>query len=322
MIGEGDPPIFLLNHLINSKQTQFRAQKQMRIIFLLLLFLFPTQSIANPTSSTEQNSTSSSSHNVFNERPLMERYVMDELKSLRQEVQSIERRAIEKITNRELKVAEQSLNYANIAVTYFFYLIAAAASIIALVGWQSLREIKTNAQQAGEKQIKRISEQYEQKFHNLEKDLRRKTQIILKNNQQIEEITEIHNLWLRVQSAQTESQKIALYDEILRIRPGDLEALTHKADSALAINEYRWALSLCNRVLEVDTRNAPALYQRACAHARLQDTSRALSDLTQAITLSSSLRGLAVQEEDFDSLRGMSDFEALLGEPEERDQEH
>ena len=116
----------------------------------------------------------------------------------------------------------------------FFYLIAGAASLFALIGWQSLKEIKDNTKQMADQQLRDIAEQYEKKFQLLERDLKRKTRIIAQNNKEIEIINEVHNLWLRSQSAQTPEQKIEVYDEILRIRPGDLEALTHKADAAMA----------------------------------------------------------------------------------------
>lgn len=246
------------------------------------------------------------------DKPLMERYVLDELKSLRQDQQDLERRLTIQVTDRELSVADKSMNYANVTVTYFFYLIAGAASLFALVGWQSLKEIKENTTQMADRQLEEIAQQYEKKFQLLERDLKRKTRIIAQNNKEIEIINEVHNLWLRAQSSQTPEQKIEIYDEILKIRPGDLEALTYKADAAMEIREFHWALSICNRVLEVDNTNAHALYQRACAYACLGVEDQAISDLERAIEGSASLRELASEEMDFESLHGNERFEELI----------
>ncbi|MCL1036151.1 hypothetical protein L2725_03020 [Shewanella corallii] len=246
------------------------------------------------------------------EKSLMERYVMDELKALRQNQLDLERRMIIEITDRELSVADKSLNYANVTVTYFFYIIAGVASMIAFIGWQSFREIKANTNRLAEEQLQAIAEQYEAKFKELERELKRKTRIITENNREIEIINEVHNLWLRAQGAVTPEQKIEIYDEILTIRPGDLEALTYKADAAMEIREFNWALSLCNRVLEVDNANSHALYQRACALASMGADSRAISDLSRAISLAPSFRELAQDEPDFDMLRGKPEFEQLL----------
>ena len=246
------------------------------------------------------------------DRPLVERYILDELKALRQDQQDLERRMTIQITDRELEVADKSMNYANVTVTYFFYIIAGVASLVALIGWQSLKDIKQNTKEMADKRLDKITKEYEEKFLLLERDLKRKTRIISENNREIEIINEVHNLWLRAQNAQTAEQKIDTYDEILKIRPGDLEALTYKADAAMEINEYHWAMSICNRVLEVDDTNAHALYQRACSFAQLGAEEQAIYDLQQSINASASIRELAAEEPDFEQLRGNSKFEKLI----------
>ncbi len=270
-------------------------------IFFALILSLPTVAAEEKHSETD-----------LLDRPLMERYILDELKTLRQDFQSLEKRTITEITDRELEVADKSLNYANVTVTYFFYIIAGVASLIAFVGWQSLREFKHNTKEMADKRLDKIAREYEKKFVALERDLKRKTRIISENNKEIEKINEIHNLWLRAQSSQTPEQRIEIYDEILVIRPGDLEALTYKADAAMEINEYHWALSLCNRVLEVDYTNGPALYQRACAYSRLGVEEQAIEDLERSIEYSPSIRDLLAEESDFELLHGNERFEKLL----------
>ncbi|MFB9215223.1 tetratricopeptide repeat protein [Vibrio sinaloensis] len=246
------------------------------------------------------------------DRPLVERYILDELKSLRQDQQDLEKRLVIQITDRELDVADKSLNYANVTVTYFFYIIAGVASLIAFVGWQSLNEFKSNTKEMADKRLEGIAAEYEKKFSALERDLKRKTRIISENNKEIERINEIHNLWLRAQSMPTAEQRIDVYDEILTIRPGDLEALTYKADAAMEIKEYNWALSLCNRVLELDTTNGPALYQRACAYSRLGVEEQAIEDLERAIEATPSIKDLIATEPDLEGLHGNPHFDSIL----------
>ncbi|MCF7480693.1 hypothetical protein L3V31_02935 [Vibrio sp. J1-1] len=274
----------------------------------LFIGIFFTLILSLPTLASEEKYSESD----LLDRPLMERYILDELKALRQDFQSLEKRTITEITDRELSVADKSLNYANVTVTYFFYIIAGVASLIAFVGWQSLREFKHNTKEMADKRLDKIASEYEKKFVALERDLKRKTRIISENNKEIEKINEIHNLWLRAQSSQTPEQRIEVYDEILVIRPGDLEALTYKADAAMEINEYHWALSICNRVLEVDYTNGPALYQRACAYSRLGVEEQAIEDLERAIEYSPSIRDLLAEERDLEFLHGNERFEKLL----------
>jgi len=246
------------------------------------------------------------------EKPLIERYILDELKSTRHDLQDLERRLVIEITDRELSVADKSLGYAEQTVNYFFYIIAGVASLVALFGWKSLHEIRVNTTKKANTQIKQIAESYEEKFKTLEKELRRKTKSIADNHLEIEKINEIHNYWLRAQKSQTPEQKMEAYDAILKIRPGDLEALTSKADAAMELKEFHWALSICNRVLDMDETNQDAFYQRACAYACLGVEDQAIDDLAKAIDGRSALRDLAAEEDDFENLRGNEDFDALL----------
>lgn len=265
------------------------------------------QTLAVVATKTAETATPS-----FSEKALIERYILDELKATRHDLQDLERRLTIEITDRELSVADKSLSYAEQTVNFFFYVIAGVASLVALFGWKSLHEIRVNTTKKANTQIKMIAESYEEKFQRLEKDLRRKTLRIADNHIEIEKINEIHNLWLRAQKSQTPEQKMAAYDAILKIRPGDLEALTSKADAAMEMKEFHWALSICNRVLDMDDKNQDAFYQRACAYACLGVEDQAISDLSKAIEGRAALRELAADEDDFENLRGNDSFDALL----------
>ena len=278
-------------------------------LFFVLFIL--TSSFSYAASDASANSEESA-QNQISQKPLIERYILDELKSTRHDLQDLERRLIIEITDRELSVADKSLGYAEQTVNYFFYIIAGVASLVALFGWKSLHEIRVNTTKKANQQIKQIAESYEQKFKTLETDLRRKTRRISDNHIEIEKINEIHNYWLRAQKSQTPEQKMEAYDAILQIRPGDLEALTSKADAAMELKEFHWALSICNRVLDMDNTNQDAFYQRACAYACLGVEDQAIDDLEKAIDGRSALRELAADEADFENLRGNESFDTLL----------
>lgn len=280
------------------------------IVPLFIIIFLPFTGFAN--AETVAPSVQSSSGESIHQQPLVERYILDELKSVRHDLQDLERKMVIEITDRELELADKSLSYASLTVNYFFYIIAGFASLMAVVGWQSLKEIRTSTTKMAEQQLQTISKQYEGKFKALEHDLKKKTRVISDNNKQIEIINEIHNLWLRAQGSQTAEQRMAVYDEILKIRPGDLEALTHKADAAMEIREFHWALSLCNRVLKVDDANGHALYQRACAYACLGLEAQAIEDLELALASSTSFRELVIDEADFENLKGHQRFEDIL----------
>lgn len=246
--------------------------------------------------------------------PFMERYMLDELKALRTEMAKFQVKVTDDIVQKELNVADKAISYANVTVTYFFYLLAGAASVLAIVGWQSLRELKKTARDYAETEMKKITSTYEHKLKQIERELQRKTKVIAENYREIERFQEIHGLWLRASQEQSPQAKIDIYDQILDIKPGDLDAMTHKADAALMMNERQWALSLCNRVLQVDQQNAHALYQRACAHAGMGHEDQALSDLELAVQNNVHLGEVAADDEEFDQLRQHPRFIELTHE--------
>ena len=246
-----------------------------------------------------------------------ENWILGELRSLRQDMMEYRNDMNRIVTDRELEVADKAMGYATNTVTYFFYLIAGAASILALVGRSTIRDLKDNIRVYAEKEMSRLTVEYESRLADLEQELRRKSRTITENQEEIERTNEIHSLWLKATKETSYKEKIELYDRILELRPDDPEALAWKADAALELGEQRWALSLCDRVLEVDEDNAHALYQRACAWAGLGETENALRDLRQAVAISEALRQHARAEEMFVPLREMERFQELVGRAED-----
>ncbi|MED5238481.1 MAG: hypothetical protein VX379_02785 [Pseudomonadota bacterium] len=242
-----------------------------------------------------------------------ENWILSELRTLRQDMMEYRNQMNLLVTDRELEVADKAMGYATNTVTYFFYLIAGAASILALVGWSTIRDLKDNVRVYAEKEMARLTSEYESRLADLERELRKKSRTIAENQEEIERTNEIHSLWLKSTKEPSAQAKIEMYDRILELRPDDAEALAWKADAALELGEQRWALSLCDRVLEVDEENSHALYQRACAWAGLGEIDNALQDLEAAINTSETLVRHARVEEMFRPLRDLERFQALVG---------
>lgn len=113
--------------------------------------------------------------------PFIERYMIDEIKALRSELERQRTEMIQEITDRELKVANASISYATDTVTYFFYLIAAASSILLIVGWSSIREIRDRVQNIADEKVSKLVKEYEERLNRVEKELLRKSRIIQEN---------------------------------------------------------------------------------------------------------------------------------------------
>lgn len=239
--------------------------------------------------------------------PFVERYILDELKQLRREMSQQRVELIQQVTDRELDVADKSMSYATNTVTYFFYLIVGASSLLVLVGWTSIRDIRRNVKSYANQEVERITRRYERRMQALERELHQKSRKITEAQDEIGRTNEVHSLWLKASQESNPQAKIALYDQILELRPEDTEALTFKADMVLSLEEPQWAINLADKALEIDPENAHAFYQRACAHASLENYDEALDDLGRAISLSAGLREEAKKDESFQTFINRDD---------------
>lgn len=214
--------------------------------------------------------------------PFVERYVLDELRSLRKELADTRTEMIQQIVDREISVSDKAMSYASNTVTYFFYLIAAVSSILVIIGWTSIREIKEKVHGLADEEITKLVDVYEKRLRSIEKQLTQKSKHIDQNREEIEKTNELHALWLRVGLEHTPAAKITVYDEILKRRPKDYEALTYKADAVLELHEPQWAASLCQQALDIDPEFSHAFYQLACAKAALGNLEEAVHHLAEA----------------------------------------
>lgn len=244
--------------------------------------------------------------------PFVERYVLDELKQLRKEQANTRQELTQQIVDREHKSVDRAVSYATDTVTYFFYLIAAASSVLVLLGWSSIRDIKERVHSLADEEITKLVREYEQRLAAIEEQLYQKTQHIEANREEIELTQEIQSLWLRLQQESLLNNKISVLDEILKLRPQDSEALTYKADVVLELKEPQWAVNLCKQALAVDPDYCFALYQMACAQALLGVEDKAISFLKKAIDLQASYAIEAESDIAFENIKDHSEFLALI----------
>jgi len=301
----------------------------MRYILLLITLLMSLSTLASAQNETENRPalTEVEQQQALDKlqepmyKPLLERYILDELKAVRQDQQKLREDVTKQVAHTQLDTADRALTYTTDTINNVFFIITITASILVLVGWNSLRDIKERVGAFANDEIRRITTSYEKRLDKLEDELHRKSRHIAQAQEEIELTNEIHSLWLKASQENTPQSKIAIYDQILQLRPDDVEALTYKADAALLLGQAQWATSLANRALEVDPENSHALYQRACAHAESGATEEALRDLQNAIDKADSLRLQAGRDISFESLLQNERFLEMVVLPPDEDGE-
>jgi tetratricopeptide (TPR) repeat protein len=143
--------------------------------------------------------------------------------------------------------------------------------------------MKERVHSLADEEISKLINVYEKRLATIENQLQQKTQHIEENREEIELTQEVQSLWLRAQQDSSPANKISIYDDILKLRHDDSEALTYKADAVLELNEPQWAANLCHQALKIDPENSHAFYQLACAYTAMEQFDEALRFLAEAL---------------------------------------
>lgn len=269
---------------------------------ILIITLFTTLSLF---ANTEPKSS-------ILDRPLVERYILDELKDLRTNQQKLREDVTVKITQSQLNTTDRTVRYATDTINNIFYIIAAASSLLLLVGFKSLKELKDNSENLVETKILHLTKDFEQRLLDIENKAKQRFEMITENQDKISQSETINSLWRRAEIEENLQEKINLYDEIIKINPNDVEPLAYKADVLLDLKETRWALSLCNQAIELDSNYALSYWQRACANAILQNINESLDDIKMALEISPNLQDELESEKSFEELYNHKTFKELI----------
>ena len=243
--------------------------------------------------------------------PFIERYVLDELKSLRTELAAQKHELMQQILDREHNSIDRAVAYSTDTITYFFYLIAGVSSILVIMGLSSMRDLHKRIRAVAEERVTKLINVYETRLEKLEALVKQKTQHIEENREEIERTQEVQALWLRAGQENSPAQKIAIYDEILKHNTRDVEALTYKAHSVLNLNEPQWAANLCAQALKIDSENSQAHYQLARAYTAMNLHDDAIQSLKKAIHFTESYRNELMNDDALKPLEKLDEFKKL-----------
>ena len=265
---------------------------------------------ASPTAQQEQQALQQLKEPMY--KPLMERYILDELKAVRQDQQKLREDVTKQVTHAQLDTADRALTYTTDTINNVFFIITATASILVLVGWNSLRDVKNKVEDIVNTRVSVITDEYEDRLKILEEKLRVRSEEILSNQERISVTNEVHSLWMRANLESDFANKIEIFDEILNRKPEDVEAIAYKADALLEINETAQAIELCNQAIDIDSVYGYAYWQRACAYALTHKHADALADIKMALEYSPNLRNELLHESAFASLHDNDSFNTIV----------
>ena len=285
--------------------------KKLSLMFLIIVGFFSVSAQAKETNEKDPSPEKLEIDKPLY-KPFIERYILDELKLLRMQNSALRIELAEKVSTTKLDITDRALGYAADTTSNVFYIITIAASLLVLLGWRSLREIKDNVELITSEKLSKLTQEYEKRLDELEAKIKRRSDQIIQAQNNISDTNVKQSLWMRAGLEKSEQAKISIYDEILELNPDDIEALTYKADSLLELNEDQWSLSLSDQAIEINDSYALAYWQRACAKSKLGNTDEAMEDLTAAINYEEYLKDEIKNEPYFENLKSHSGFQMLV----------
>lgn len=247
-------------------------------------------------------------------KPLVERYMLDEVRSLRIEQQNLRAEMHEKVAQARLDVSDRAMNYMTSTVNNIFLILTAIASLVAILGWKSLRDAKEQTKIVVQQKLEEITKEYAEKLAKIEAEMQSRSEDIMTNQESIARSNAVHALWRRSNLEDNVQAKVEIYDQILEIDKNNVEALTYKADAVLELGQKEWALNLCNKALELDSGYAYSYWQRSCVNAEMGNIENAVSDIIKAIKISPVLANDIESESSFDGIRDKEGFKKFMSE--------
>ena len=152
-------------------QSSFRKRLTTALASCLIALLFSSATMAqepgeNLTAEDVQQRIDTAEEPMYT--PFVELYLLEETKALRKEMMNTRAELIEKVVDKELSVADKTMSYATDTVTYFFYLIAGATSILVVIGWNSIRDMRNQLTSLAEKRVNELVVEYEKRLEFIE----------------------------------------------------------------------------------------------------------------------------------------------------------
>lgn len=243
---------------------------------------------------------------------LVERYILDDLRSLWIAQQALKTYTIEKLASNKIEINDRALDYTNTTLSSIFYIITIAATLLVVLGLRSFRDVKSTVDKIVSKKIGDITEKYEIRLNEMEHKIKARSDEIIFNQEEIANTNLVHSLWMRSGLEKSNREKIKLYDQILEIKPDDVDAITYKADVLLDIDKVDEALKLTNVAIAKNPKYALAYWQRACAYANLSLLNEAIADIKKAIEISQPLKNKINNEVHFETLKHIDEFKSLM----------
>lgn len=220
------------------------------------------------------------------------RYMLEEMKNLRIELEAIRREMQIEMNKKQIETIDKALSYSANTVNYFFVLITIAIMAIGIFWWKSIRDVKNRWNNSFEKEIQKSIYESQRKLQDLEKEQIRQSQKALLDQKNIMKKQESWYLWSQYNREESLREKLRLLEQISELSIEDELLSIQKEKSHLYIGLEMWekALNVCEDSLEAFENETTFLINQAIATLMLWEREEAVKVIHDAFVLDPGLK--------------------------------
>ncbi len=270
--------------------------KKKYLLFILLASI-SSLAFAQPGNIDRQDSAEAKQTKIVipDESSWTERYILSELKEIRQDHEKLKREMLTEIHERELQSVDRALSYSANTVNFFFVFLTITLMGIGVLGWRTIGDVKGAAKNVMEEETKKIIKQFQQKISGLEREQK------------------LNILWRQFWHVETSREKLEILDQIEPLVIETENVMIERSHVYLVMELFDQVVELCNQILESSPDNIAALLDRASAFAQKKEKENALADLQHLLSIAPHYCEMIIENPNFEKLKNDKIFKELIG---------
>ena len=267
-------------------------------ILVLLVWIISFGSVYSNTWNTTQLI-------IPDELDLTKRYILEEVKNLRIEVESLRREMQIEMNKKQIETIDKALSYSANTVNYFFILITLTIMGVWIFGWKSIKDVKNRWSNSFEKEVEKSLFEWQSKLQELEKEQMRQSEEILLNQENIKKKQESGYLWSQYNREESLRDKFKLLEEISELEIAEEELSIQKEKSNLYAGLEMWEKALQTSInsLELFENETTLMLNQSIAHLMLEEKEEALKVINEILSLDPGLKDDILENELLSSIK-------------------
>lgn len=254
---------------------------------------------------TDANTWRNMELTIPKELDLTKRYILEEVKNLRIEVESLRREMQIEINKKQIETIDKALSYSANTVNYFFIIITLTIMWIWIFWWKSIKDVKNRWSNNFEKKVEKSIFESQRKLQELEKEQVRQSKQTLLDQENIIKKQESGYLWSQYNREESLRDKFKLLEEIseLEIEEETLSIQKEKSNLYIWLEMWDKALQVSTNALKEFEHETTFILNQAIALLMLDQKDDAIKAIHDLIILDPGLKDDVLENELLSSVK-------------------